>query len=69
MCLNQKISYLLIIKNDRLLLIFILSSLLLTPILYHNVYQVNNLVYAEETIMPILAYHNFTKGEGELWRG
>ena len=67
MCLNQKISYLLIIKNNRLLLIFILSSLLLTPIFYHNVYQVNNLVYAEETIIPILAYHNFTIGEGSSY--
>jgi len=67
MCLNQKISYLLIIKNNSLLLIFILSSLLLTPIFYHNVYQVNNLAYAEETIIPILTYHNFTKGESSSY--
>jgi len=68
MCLNQKISYLLIIiKNNSLLLIFILSSLLLTPIFYNNVYQVNNLAYAEEIIIPILTYHNFTKDESSSY--
>jgi len=67
MCLNQKISYLLIIKNNSLLLIFILFSLLLTPIFYHNVYQVNNLAYAEEIIIPILTYHNFNKDESSSY--
>ncbi|GAI07000.1 unnamed protein product, partial [marine sediment metagenome] len=36
-------------------------------IFYHNVYQINNTVYAQETIIPILTYHNFTKGEGSSY--
>ncbi|MCJ7789828.1 MAG: polysaccharide deacetylase family protein [Candidatus Atribacteria bacterium] len=35
---------------------------------YHNVYQINNnIVYAEETVIPILTYHNFTKDIGSSY--
>jgi len=63
MDLNQKISYFLIVKNKILLLIFILSLFLFTLVCYQNVFRIDNIVYAEETIIPILAYHNFTKDE------
>lgn len=65
---NQKISHFLINKNKSLLVIFILSLFLFLPMSYHNVYQINNnIVYAEETVIPILAYHNFTKDEGSSY--
>ncbi len=65
---NQKISHFLINKNKSLLVIFILSLFLYLPKSYHNVYQINNnIVYAEETVIPILAYHNFTKDEGSSY--
>jgi peptidoglycan/xylan/chitin deacetylase (PgdA/CDA1 family) len=65
---NQKISHFLINKNKSLLVIFILSLFLFIPISYHNVYQINNnIVYAEETVIPILTYHNFTKDEGSSY--
>lgn len=65
---NQKISHFLINKNKSLLVIFILSLFLFIPMSYHNVYQINNnIVYAEETVIPILAYHNFTKDEGSSY--
>ena len=65
---NQKISHFLINKNKSLLVIFILSLLLFLPMSYHNVYQINNnIVYAEETVIPILTYHNFTKDVGSSY--
>jgi len=65
---NQKISPFLINKNMSLLIIFILSLFLFLPLSYHNVYQINNnIVYAEETIIPILTYHNFTKDIGSSY--
>lgn len=64
---NQKISHFLINKSKSFLLIFILSLFLFTLIFYHNVYQINNTVYAQETIIPVLTYHNFTKGEGSSY--
>ncbi len=65
---NQKISHFLINKNKSLLVIFILSLFLFLPMSYHNVYQINNnIVYAEETVIPILTYHNFTKDEGNSY--
>jgi peptidoglycan/xylan/chitin deacetylase (PgdA/CDA1 family) len=66
---NQKISHFLINKNKSLLVIFILSLFLFIPMSYHNVYQINNnIVYAEEIPIPILAYHNFTKDEGSSYQ-
>jgi peptidoglycan/xylan/chitin deacetylase (PgdA/CDA1 family) len=65
---NQKISHFLINKNKSLLVIFILSLFLFLPMSYHNVYQINNnIVYAEETVIPILTYHNFTKDIGSSY--
>jgi len=64
---KQKISNFLIIKNKSFLFIFILSLFLFTTIFYHNVYQINNMVYAQEMIIPILTYHNFTKDEGSSY--
>jgi len=65
---NQKISHFLINKNKSLLVIFILSLFLFLPMSYHNVYQINNnIVYAEETVIPILTYHNFTKDVGSSY--
>ncbi|MBU4450625.1 MAG: polysaccharide deacetylase family protein, partial [Actinobacteria bacterium] len=64
---NQKISHFLINKSKSFLLIFILSLFLFTLIFYHNVYQINNTVYAQETVIPILAYHDFTKDESKSY--
>lgn len=66
---NQKISHFIINKNKSLLVIFILSLFLFIPMSYHNVYQINNnIVYAEETVIPILTYHNFTTEEGDSYK-
>lgn len=65
---KQKISHFLINKNKILLLIFISSLCLFISILYHNIYQINNTVYAQETIIPVLTYHNFTKDESSSYR-
>ena len=65
---KQKISHFLMNKSKSFLLIFILSLFLFTLIFYHNVYQINNTVYAQETIIPILTYHNFTKDESSSYR-
>jgi len=64
---KQKISHFLINKNKNFLLIFILSLFLFTTIFYYSVYQINNIIYAQETIIPILTYHNFNKDEGSSY--
>lgn len=53
-------------KNKSLFLIVVLLFLL-THTYYQNTFRTGNLVYAEETIIPILAYHNFTKDEGSSY--
>jgi len=53
-------------KNKSLLLIVVLLFLLI-HICYQNTFRTGNIVYAEETIIPILAYHNFTKDEGSSY--
>ncbi len=53
-------------KNKSLFLIVVLLFLL-THTYYQNTFRTSNLVYAEETIIPILAYHNFTKDEGSSY--
>jgi len=53
-------------KNKSLLLIVVLLFLLI-HICYQNAFRTDNTVYAEETIIPILAYHNFTKDEGSSY--
>lgn len=59
--LNQKISHFSANKNKGFLFIFILSLFLFTTIFYYGAPQTNHIVYAQETIIPILTYHNFTK--------
>jgi len=54
-------------KNKNLLLIIILLFLLI-HICYQNAFQTGNIVYAEETIIPILTYHNFTEDEGSSYK-
>ncbi len=63
---NQKISHFLLNKNKSLLLIVVLLFLLI-HMCYQNAFRTGNIVYAEETIIPILAYHNFTKDEGSSY--
>ncbi|MGB6371779.1 MAG: polysaccharide deacetylase family protein, partial [Atribacterota bacterium] len=36
-------------------------------ICYQNIFPINNTVYAEEIIIPILTYHNFTEDEGSSY--
>jgi len=45
--------------NKSLLLIIVLLFLLI-HMCYQNAFQIDNIVYAEETVIPILDYHNFT---------
>ena len=54
-------------KNKNLLLIVILLFLLLY-ICYQNNFPIDNIAYAEETIIPILTYHNFTIGESSSYK-
>jgi len=65
---NQKISHFLINKNKILLLIFISILCLCTPLFYFHIYQFNNIAYAEEIIIPILDYHNFTIKESSSYK-
>ena len=53
-------------KNKDLLLIIILLFLSLY-ICYQNIFPIDNIVYAEEIIIPILTYHNFTEDEGSSY--
>ena len=63
MFLNQK-KLSLSINKKRILSfankLFIISVLLLWLIFYHNILPISNVIYAEETVIPILTYHNFT---------
>jgi len=59
---------LIIHKNKILSLIFILFLYLSTSIFYYHIYQFNNIIYAEETIIPILTYHNFTEDKGDSYK-
>ena len=55
-------------KNKILSLIFILFLYLFTSIFCYHLYQSNCIIYAKETIIPILTYHNFTKDEGSSYK-
>jgi len=57
---NKKIFQFFLNKNKSLLLIVILLFLLV-HMCYQNILRIDNIAYAEETIIPILTYHNFTK--------
>jgi len=68
MVLRQKILYFIIHKNKILSLIFILFLYLFTSIFCYHLYQFNYIIYAKETTIPILTYHNFTKDEGSSYK-
>ena len=67
MIANRKIFSFFLNKNRNLLLIVILLFLLV-HICYQNIFRIDNIVYAEETIIPILTYHNFTEEEGSSYK-
>lgn len=54
-------------KNKSLFLIVVLLFLLI-HMCYQNAFRTGNIVYAEETIIPILAYHNFTTEESSSYK-
>ncbi|MGB6607235.1 MAG: hypothetical protein WBF28_05460, partial [Atribacterota bacterium] len=56
-------------KRNRFVFIFKLLKILLLIITFNqSVFLItSNAVYTEETIIPILAYHNFTKDEGSSY--
>ncbi len=71
MFLNQENLHSLPINKNKLSFIFGLFMVLLiviSVIFYQSIFLItNNTVYAEEIIIPILAYHNFTKNEGSSY--
>jgi len=71
MFLNQENLHSLPINKNKLSFIFGLFMVLLiviSVIFYQSIFLItNNTVYAEEIIIPILAYHNFTKDEGSSY--
>jgi len=71
MFLNQENLHLPPIKKDNLSFIFELFIVVLivtSVFFYHSIFLItNNAVYAEETIIPILTYHNFTKDESSSY--
>ena len=71
MFLNQKNLSLFLIKKRILSFankLFIISALLLWLMFYHNILPISNVIYAEETVIPILTYHNFTEEEGSNYK-
>ena len=72
MFLNQGNLYSLPAKNNKLSFIFRLFIVLLivTSVIFsHSIFLVtSNAVCTEEIIIPILAYHNFTKDEGSSYK-
>ena len=71
MFLNQENFPPLPIKKNKLsfiLELFIVVLIVTTVIFYQSIFLItNNVAYAEDTIIPILAYHNFTKDEGSSY--
>ncbi len=67
MIANRKIFPFFLNKNKILLLIIILLFLSLY-ICYQNIFPIDNTVYAEETVIPILDYHNFTTEESSSYK-
>jgi len=72
MFLNQENLYSLPAKKNKLSFIFRLFMVLLIVtfvIFYQNIsLKTSNTAYAEETIIPILAYHNFTTKESSSYK-
>ncbi|MBU4349873.1 polysaccharide deacetylase family protein, partial [bacterium] len=71
MFLNQENLHALPIKKNKLSFIFRLLIVLLIltfAIFYQNIsLNTSNTAYAEETVIPILTYHNFTKDESKSY--
>jgi len=55
------------LNKNKILLLIVALLFLLIHIHYQNTFRTGNIVYAEETIIPILAYHNFTKDESSSY--
>jgi len=72
MYLNQENFPPLSIKKNRLsfiLKLFIVILIVTSVIFYQSIFLItNNTAYAEETIIPILTYHNFTEDEGSSYK-
>lgn len=70
MFLNHNISDIPPFRRNRFVFIFKLLIILLLIITFNqSVFLItSNAVYTEETIIPILAYHNFTKDEGDSYK-
>ena len=68
MFLNQKKLYHFLNKKNNLLLALKLSIIFLFLIFCQNIFSLINFIYAEETVIPILTYHNFTKDESSSYR-
>jgi len=71
MFLNQENFSPLPIKKNKLsfiLELFIVVLIVTSVIFYQSIFLITNkTAYAEETIIPILAYHNFTKDKGSSY--
>ena len=71
MFLNQENLHSLPINKNKLSFIsglFMVLLIVISVIFYQSIFLItNNTVYAEEIIIPILAYHNFTKDEGSSY--
>jgi peptidoglycan/xylan/chitin deacetylase (PgdA/CDA1 family) len=71
MFLSQENLHSLLVKKNKLSLIFKLFIVLLiltSVIFYQNIFlNTNNIVHAEEITIPILTYHNFTKDIGSSY--
>ena len=69
MFLNHNISDISPFRRNRFVFIFKLLIILLLIITFNqNIFLItSNAVYTEETIIPILAYHNFTKDESSSY--
>jgi len=70
MFFNHKNSHMSLIKKNKLLTfeLCLILSVTISIIFFQNIFSpVTNIIYAEETIIPILTYHNFTKGESSSY--
>lgn len=72
MFLNQENLHSLPINKNKLSFIFGLFMVLLiviSVIFFQSIFLItNNIIYAEEIIIPILTYHNFTEDEGSSYK-
>jgi peptidoglycan/xylan/chitin deacetylase (PgdA/CDA1 family) len=56
------------LNKNKILLLIVVLLFLLVHMCYQNAFRTGNIVYAEEIIIPILTYHNFTTGESSSYR-